>query len=205
MYKRKNEKMLTVWSFAIIAVLTGGFITASANAQVDYVLMVQQTPAEGGVVTPEVGVHKVLANGGVKVTATPRPGYQFVYWLGDVSEPTSSSTVVAVNSPKIVVAVFQRNEYELPFEVPAAAESAGGGGGGLSPNRQYVGGTGDVSPATGTLSSGYNYAKYTPAQPTIPATTKPASQDDLQIPQTPEPATMLLLGVGSLLALKKKK
>jgi len=202
MSKRKNEKTFTVWLFAAFVVLTGGFISVSANAQVDYVLMVQQTPVDGGSVTPDIGVHNVSANGDVKVTATPRPGYQFVYWLGDVSDPTANSTVVAVNSPKIVVAVFERSEYELPFEAPAGAEGeGGGGGGGLVPNRgQAVGGGGGISPASGGDFKGPTYIINQPEQPNDDP--PPVPDGDSEVP---EPATMLLLAIGSLAALNRKK
>ena len=197
MSKCKNKKMFAVWLFAICAVVICGSFAGSAEAKVDYVLMVQQTPVDGGSVTPDIGVHSVSANGDVKVTATPRQGYQFVYWLGDVSDPTANSTIVAVNSPKIVVAVFERSEYELPFATPAAGESGGGGGGGLLvPNRQAIGGGGDISPASGSVNANRNGSTF------ISPTDNPIPVPSGDIP---EPATMLLLGIGSLLALNKKK
>jgi hypothetical protein len=195
MFDRKNKMMFGVGLFAICAVLTA-LTATSANAQVDYALMVQQTPADGGTVTPDIGVHNVSANGAVTVTATPKAGYQFMYWLGDVSDSTSSSTVVSLNAPKIVVAVFERSEYELPFELPAAGDSGGGGGGGsLFPNQgQAVGGGGGISPAGGS-SGGGSVSPYSIDQD---------NGDSPPVPEVPEPATMLLLGIGSLIALKRR-
>jgi hypothetical protein len=182
---------------AIILTLT--FISQRAAAEVNYALMLQQTPVNGGTVSPEIGVHAVLANGNVAITATPKAGYQFVYWLGDVAEPTANSTVVSVDAPKIVVAVFERSEYELPFLTPSPPDSIGGGGS-LSSNRQYIGGGGGVSPASGPA---------TIKGPTYVFQQAPNEQNNQNnpppVPEVPEPATVLLLGVGSLLALKIKK
>lgn len=199
MSDRKNKMMFRVGLFAIVAAAMVGVTAASADAQVDYALMVQQTPVDGGTVTPDVGVHNVSANGAVTVTATPKAGYQFAYWLGDVSDATANSTVVSLNSPKIVVAVFQRSEYELPFETPATGEGGGGGGGGgLSPNReQAVGGGGGISPASGPANiKGPTY---------VVNQSSSSNGDKPPVPEVPEPATVLLLGIGSLLVFKRKK
>ena len=54
-----------------------------------YSLMVQQSPVDGGSVSPETGIHRIGIDESVSLKATPSPGYRFVYWMGDVS---SSST-----------------------------------------------------------------------------------------------------------------
>jgi len=192
---------------AVCAILTITLACGSATA-VDYVLMLQHTPSNGGTVSPEPGVHNISANGAVTVVARPKPGYQFVYWLGDVADSTSNSTVVSVNAPKIVVAVFQPSEYAEPFKEPSPSNSVGGGGGGLIPNRQYVGGGGGVSPASGVQYG--NQGSYIVNQ--FSSDNQPPSSDDSRndpppVPNgdVPEPATMLLLGVGSILALCKKR
>lgn len=186
-----KNRPLYILFFAICA----GLIAGSANAQVDYALMLQQTPANGGSVSPDAGVHNISANGNVTVTATPKAGYQFVYWLGDVSDPTASSTVVSLNAPKVIVAVFERSEYELPFNPVAGSEGEGGGGDRLTPTQRVYGGTGDISPATGSSSGSSNVraARITPGNPTG------NGNQNVPVPgtiDTPEPATMVLLAVG---------
>jgi hypothetical protein len=208
MNKNKNKAELALQMFAVCTVLILACVCGSASAKVDYALMLQQTPVDGGSVSPDIGVHNISANGAVTVTATPKPGYQFVYWLGDVAEPTSNSTVISLDAPKIVVAVFQRSEYELPFAA-AGAQASGGGGGGMVRNNNGAALPFETAPG-GQKSSGYSYAKYKAPGPTIPATTPPFKPqnwgDDPAVNgKTPEPATVLLLGIGSLLVLKRKK
>lgn len=199
MNKNKNNLVLAMGALIALAVICG-----SAKADVDYVLMLQNTPADGGTVSPEPGVHSIKANGDVTLIARPRPGYEFVTWLGDVADASSNSTKVSVNAPKIVVAVFQRSEYELPFAQPAAPDSIGGGGGGLVAHREYTGGTFGISPAGGR--GDYNYS---PNYIYNPPPEKPTdnSGDPPAVPggdgtQAPEPATMLLIGLGSILVVR---
>jgi hypothetical protein len=209
MDRLKNRTMRAVWLVALCAVLFLTVVSGSANAQVDYVLMLQQSPSNGGTVSPEAGVHNITANGAVTVVARPNPGYHFVYWLGDVSDPGANSTVVSVDAPKIVVAVFQRREYDMPFQEISPPDSIGGGGS-LMPNRQYFASGGPVSPASGPARVSYSFGAPTyvtnqTEQPSQPPTDR--RNDPFPVPNdtVPEPATVLLLGIGSLLALKKKE
>ncbi|MDO8303213.1 MAG: PEP-CTERM sorting domain-containing protein [Sedimentisphaerales bacterium] len=182
----KNKAICTVWFFVICVVLIAG----SSNAQVDYVLMLQQTPAKGGTVSPDIGVHNISANDTVIITATPKQGYQFVYWLGDVANPTASTTVVSVNSPKIVMAIFELNAYESPFESELLATDGGGGGGGDSliqnRNGQVVGGGGGISPASGSANV-YRQS----------GTGNDDGDNGDPVP-VPEPATIALFAVGMM-------
>jgi len=96
-------------------------------------LLVQQTPAQGGTVVPPPGVHYFAPDSQVALAAIPKPGYRFLYWLGDVSDPNSSSTSVYLDSPKIIVAVFAEipESYVVGGGSPSVdrfEESAGGGG-----------------------------------------------------------------------------
>ena len=86
-------------------------------------LMLEISPSEGGYLNIAPGVHIYGKFAEVTLTATPKPGYQFVYWLGSVSESTHSSTSVFLDSPKMVIAVFERTE----FEMVGIGEEGGGG------------------------------------------------------------------------------
>ena len=141
-------------------------------------LLIQQSPPQGGVIIPSAGVYEFEINAKVTLTATPKPGYQFVYWLGDVVDPTASTTVAYLNKPKIIVAVFEQSEYG--FLVGGATVSAG------SPS-SFVGG-GGYSPSSG---GGGGY---------IPPRPPPQPPE----PPIPEPATGLLLALGSLALLRKR-
>jgi hypothetical protein len=100
------------------------------------ILIIQQNPPQGGVITPGAGVHNFEINAEVTLTAIPKPGYQFIHWLGDVVDPTASTTVVYLNKPKIIIAVFEQTEYGFLI------------GGGGSPSH-FVGGGGYSPPSGG--------------------------------------------------------
>ena len=119
----------------ILAVVSPAFAQIGTNA-----LMVQQSPADGGTVTPGVGVHDMKNNSQVTLYAVPKPGYQFVYWIGDVSDPTSNSTVTYLDSPKIIIAVFERAGYEYLSRSESVRSQPSGGTYSLSvdtPNTEF--------------------------------------------------------------------
>ena len=91
------------------------------------VLLIQQIPDNGGTITPGAGVHYLEQNTSVTLTAVPKAGYQFIYWLGDVSDPTLNRTTAYLDAPKIVIAIFERAEYEF-LDVEERTQSAPGGG-----------------------------------------------------------------------------
>ncbi len=172
----------------------------------DPALLLQQSPADGGTITPAVGVHQFEFGSEITLTAIPRPGYQFVYWMGDVGEPTTSRTTVYLDAPKIVIAVFERAEFELLFvEGPSHIRP----GGGL------------VRTAAGAAQGGFGAPggsrprKFRwPSVPPPPDDDEddigedfpvPEGGDDFPSPEIPEPATVLLLGLGSLVLLRKRR
>jgi hypothetical protein len=167
-------------------------------------LMVQQTPADGGTVTPDLGIHNFGVNSVVTMSAAPRPGYQFVYWLGDVTDPTSQTTMATLDGPKIIIAVFERVQYDMlamdsnPRSAPVGGlmrnygegfSGSGGGGGGKRPHK-------------------FRW----PTEPEEPDEEDdelqvPDESNDLVVPgnEVPEPATMGLLAMGAGLALRYRR
>ncbi len=200
----KKHKKLTPFAtrllLALAVVILG--ITATANCQVVQTsLLLQKTPPQGGMVTPNVGVHGFEQSSEVVLTATPKPGYHFVYWMGDVADPTANTTTAYLDGPKIIIAVFERSEFEFEFPTIEASQSTpvggmrasaadyartgGGGGGGKRPNKP-------------------NWPHYEPEEPEPDVLPVPNS-DDLNKPfpipaSNPEPATGLLFVTATFLA-----
>ena len=173
--------------FAVIA----GCLFAPAYCQIsDVALMLQQTPNKGGAITPDAGVYHFKQNSEVTLTAAPKPGYQFACWIGDVSDPSAISTIVYLDKPKIIIAVFEEGGYGVP-----AVEKgfSGGGGGGGS------GGSGFVSPAMTFGQAGSISGVAGGVKPKIYPSAYPKSD------VIPEPATCVLLGFGSLFALIRRR
>jgi len=153
-------------------------------------LLLQQVPENAGTITPGTGVHYLQQNTSVTLTAVPRPGFQFVYWLGDVREPTLNRTTTYLDAPKIVVAVFERDEYELEDAAVIVQSIPGGLRGGLRAraadySRQGYSGGGGRRPSVRRPSA-------KPPEPPLPP-------PEVPVP-IPEPATILLLALGSYLA-----
>jgi hypothetical protein len=148
-------------------------------------LLVQQTPNEGGDVSPVAGVYTYQAESEITLTATPSPGYEFIYWLGDVSDHEANSTFVLLDKPKIVIAVFEQVQGGLDVSgVP-------GGGGGRSATTASS--SGIIQPASLSSTVG---AK---PQSTVYSTGVENP------PVIPEPATGVLLTLGSLFAFAKRR
>lgn len=193
---KKKKSILIVGrqtvTFVLLVVVCA--IVAPAYSQQDQTaLVLQQTPRQGGTVTPEPGVHYFALNAEVTLTAVPKPGYQFVFWLGQVSNPKANSTTVYFDSPKIVIAVFERAEYEFLAEQevtdwlsgggligrgPDYARAAGPGGGGRRPQKRY-------------FTNGNGYHENGNGDEEEP--------DEFPVPEVPEPATVVLLGLGGSL------
>ena len=172
------------WQGARTAILIiAGVLFTPAYCQAPGVaLLIQQSPTQGGTITPNPGVHNFALNSEVTLTAIPKPGYYFVCWLGDVADPTSSITIAILNKPKIIIAVFEQNEYDTSS---VEANTSGGmrGGGSVAIIHR--------SPPLYNPPEEYN--PQPPPTPPVPPE-----------PPIPEPTTGLLLALGILAFLRRR-
>lgn len=205
--------VLRGWKATIvtIAVIAAGLFMPAQSRGSDVALLLQQTPLDGGIVTPSPGVHFFAPNSEIVLTATPNPGYKFIYWLGDVGDPTANRTITYLNKPKIIIAIFEPIEDSTSF---IGRGSVGGGrvtSGGLIAAAADYGGWGQTRLASsGSRPSGsstpYPYEQvweplpWTPSQsPISPESPTPSE------PPIPEPATGILLFLGSLFLIARKR
>jgi len=193
---------------ALAVVLCGLF--EAAYCQTDgTMLLLQQTPPEGGMINPGVGVHNFDLDTEVTLTAVPKPGYQFVYWMGDVSDPMTNRTIVHLDAPKIVIAVFERSEYEF-LAVQERPQSAPAGGGLRRSPADYA--RGGISPVAGKRPHKWRWPS--PPEPReLQDTPVPEESEDFPVPEEgedfpvpiPEPVTLSFLALGSLALLRKRR
>lgn len=175
---------------AVAIIAFGLIVPAYCQTQTkDIVLLLEQTPVKGGEITPVAGVHYFKPDSEVVLTAVPKTGYKFIHWLGDVSDPTAANTVVYLNEPKVIIAVFEQAEQSISGDGEGLlVGGGGGGGGGLFPTAL------DFSRPGGF--GGGGGAK--PQKPVYYVKGKKPT------PEVPEPATGLLLMLGGLLAFKRR-
>jgi hypothetical protein len=113
---------MKILRLTICFILALGFKTL-ANS--NYAVLVQESPVGAGEIKPGIGVHDFGANETVTLTTVANPGWKFVYWLGDVSDPTANRTMMSVDGPKIIIAVFQRDEYAMLGDNDSSPASQG--------------------------------------------------------------------------------
>lgn len=101
--------VMTVFSAALLSNVSLGD-TLSHN------IYIEQTPLNGGTVAPGTGIMQVNDRQRIRLRATPKPGYRFVYWLGldgDQQTVTENETDTVVDSAMIIIAVFTREPYSF--------------------------------------------------------------------------------------------
>jgi len=170
-----------------IAIIVGCLFAPAYCQTSDVALLLQQTPAKGGVMTPIAGVYHFKLNSEVTLTAVPKPGYQFVYWLGDVSDPAATNTIVYLDKTKIIIAVFEQSEYGALAAEEGMPGGGGGGGSGLVTTVANYGQTGGMSGGAGGVKPKIRQPVYSKGTEVIP-----------------EPATGVLLVLGSLFAFTRR-
>lgn len=216
-----------VLAFFLLGLLPGG--SALCRAQ-SHALLLQQTPSQGGVVSPQIGVHHFSSDSEVTLIAVPKPGYQFVYWLGDVLDPTANKTTTILDEPKIIIAVFETVE-EGQLIVGQNVIASGGGGGGtfrssssVSPamnrtSRRSSGGPGGSTPGGGIITPPGDIDDPGEADPGLdpddtddpfdpfdpPDTPVDPPGDPTDPPDVPEPATGIMLTLGAVALLRKRR
>lgn len=129
------------------------------------------------------------------MTAIPKSGWQFVCWLGEVSDATTPTTVAFIDAPKIIIAVFERAAYEfLVAEIGAKSR----------PAQNLFRSAADYARRGGGGSIRWSWPSYPyPPEPEVP------ESDEVPVPQEfpvplPEPATAILLAMGSVCAFRKR-
>ena len=188
-----------IFAAALVLMLQPAYSQAAEVA-----LLLQQTPSQGGIISPEVGVHQFQLNSEVTIVAIPKPGYQFVYWLGDVADPTAIKTTAYLDKPKVVIAVFQQvdDDQMIVGQNPA---TGGGGGGDFTDGGSVMNIATSRSSGGGGFSSGGGGGSNPPTEgddPTPPDGPPDGPPDDP--PEVPEPATGVLLALGALALARKR-
>ncbi len=161
-------------------------------------LMLEISPVDGGSLNLAPGVYSYDRDAAVTLTAVPRPGYQFVYWVGNVDDATSSTTMVYLDSPKIVIAVFERSKFDL-VDFEEGPEPSVSGGRLIASGSDY--GAGLEQATGGRRPSKFNLPEPPETDDDLPV---PEAGDDFPVP-VPEPATIVLLGTAGIWIFTQKK
>ncbi len=188
--------------FLGVAVVVGSLLLPVLCQATEVTMILRQSPAEGGILHPDPGLHYYGVKAQVFLAAIPNPGYEFICWLGDVSDPAANRTVVYLDQPKIIIAMFERIEYNTSFMGEGAAARSGGGyiGGGGLINAADLGGTGpsrlQTAAPSGARPRRTRYETSGPSEPPPPVEPEPP---------IPEPATAVLLLAGGWFAFARHR
>jgi len=182
---------LFIRSIAIYAVmLITLFCTNICLCQTNVELMLEQNPVNGGTISPGTGIHQFKSNSQISLTAVAQDGFCFAYWLGDVSNPTSSTTNVKMDSTKAIVAVFKpvTKKYSDPDQIH------------LSGGSNAQAGQSSMIPSAADLF----FSSFPAAGSGVQI--KPKTNFNTSLPASvPEPATIILLALGTAAFSAKKR
>ena len=179
------------FTYITFVVIFAGCLSPLIARQDQFPLLMQKSPDFGGDITPLPGVQMSGMYCLVEISATPRKGYEFVYWLGAVTDPTNPSTTVLLDSAKSVVAVFERSELvKLGLSgIKGISRDGAASAGNPAPNRSvgYSQGLTSVAPAVLPNNPPGNYI---------------IINDDNEV--IPEPVSLILFAAGMLMLVKRK-
>lgn len=180
---------------AFIAVLTSLTNPVSCHA-LQTALLLRQSPTEGGTINLGEGVHYFEQYTEITLTVIPKSGWQFVCWLGEVSDATTPTTTAFIDTPKIIIAVFERVAYEFLVEEIGAKSSPAQNLFSSAPDYANTGGGGATRETW-------------PSPPSPPPPPPEQESDEVPVPQEfpvplPEPITAVLLALGSVCAFRKR-
>ncbi|MCK4291949.1 MAG: PEP-CTERM sorting domain-containing protein [Planctomycetes bacterium] len=195
-----------ILAFAAVAL----FLVEPAHCETPGIaLLLQQTPSQGGIVSPELGVHHYEPGSAITLIAVPKPGYQFVYWLGDVLDPTANKTTAYLEKPKIIIAVFRQVEDDQLVVGQNTTPSGGGGSGAFVSPGPTISAAGSRTGGGGGGDQPDNPMPPTERDDPFPPDDPPFPPDDPPFPPgnptVPEPATGVLLTLGGLALLRKRR
>ncbi len=173
------------WIVMILAVLLLAQPGFCGDSGVE--LLLEQSPANGGSLDLGTGVHQYTPGTEITITAVPQDGFRFSYWLGDVSDSTSSTTTIRLDDSRAVIAVYEPLVLGLGEEEILPQNSGGGGGGGSQLTPTAV----DLFSTSFSIPSGGGQYGVGPSE--------------IAVVTVPEPATLGLLGLGALALLKRRR
>jgi len=129
----KRQSAFSGWwvlALRLVFVVCALFGSAHCRAE-DVAVLIEQSPENGGELAGGTGVRYYPLGTYIRLLAVPRPGWYFVYWLGDVVDPLSMNTMVHLDGPMIIVAVYAKIPEDEPEsnspQIGTSQESTGAG------------------------------------------------------------------------------
>jgi len=77
---------------------------------------------------PTVGTHEYNEGDVVSIIATPDEGWQFEGWSGDVADPESATTIVKMDSDRVITANFSQRVHPVTIAVNGGGSTTPMGG-----------------------------------------------------------------------------